>query len=344
MEDAEQSPFDELLEGNESHHWNSKGDSFCTEQTALESFDPTKLCDSFADSFDVDYFNNSSTSNFFDSSIPLQQISRSELCHYLSFVDHSSTTSNEYPGQESIPLETGHSTDGSALLSENKENKHALSTDATEYMSSKSSPLRSEFKQECSEHHSQEILKTENEHHSTEAHFCDRVVAASDDTLNEQSVDLKFYELAASDGVSDKISDRSFTSWEKQCRNIAKPPKTANICLNDLKRVFHLERPQAEKALNLKRTTFSNLSRHFGIAKWPYRTLRDVQKRRTANEHILQDGKISKEKRRKLLEQQENLQEVVNLIYTDPTESRDSNTLAVLLKIVEARKRGDKFC
>lgn len=124
----------------------------------------------------------------------------------------------------------------------------------------------------------------------------------------------------------------------------SKPPTTAKIRLDDLKKVFHLERPKAEKYLNLKRTTFSNLSRHFGISKWPYRTLRDVQKRRQANESLLCKGSISKEKRRKLLQQQCNLSEVVNLIYDDPTESRDSNTLAVLLKMVDSRRNGSKFC
>lgn len=127
-------------------------------------------------------------------------------------------------------------------------------------------------------------------------------------------------------------------------KNVAKPPTTAGIHLEDLKKVFHLERPKAEKELQLKRTTFSNLSRHFGISKWPYRTLRDVQKRFSANESLLACGSISKEKRRKLLEQQKLLNGVVELIYADPRESRDSNTLAVLLRIVAARENRTKFC
>lgn len=161
-------------------------------------------------------------------------------------------------------------------------------------------------------------------------------------------------DLSPSDGLemememydpSDRVDQSGLLSAaDDSHKEFAKPPTTANIRLEDLKLVFHLERPQAEKKLSLKRTTFSNLSRHFGISKWPYRTLRDVQKRCAANDETLRCGKISKEKRRKLLEQQASLQDVVDLIYSDPTESRDSNTLAVLLKIVEARKKGSRFC
>lgn len=140
-----------------------------------------------------------------------------------------------------------------------------------------------------------------------------------------------------SDGFSEGCPD------DNHSRGCSKPPTTAGITLDDLKAVFDLERPKAEKRLNLKRTTFSNLSRHFGISKWPYRTIRDVRNRQKANESILLEGNISKDKRRKLLDQQRNLDAVIQLIYTDPTESRDSNTLAVLLKIVESRRKGSRF-
>lgn len=123
-------------------------------------------------------------------------------------------------------------------------------------------------------------------------------------------------------------------------RDVQKPPTTRNISLQDLKAVFHLERPQAEKVLRLKRTTFSNLSRHYGISKWPFRTIRDAYNRMNANNTLLRGGSISKDRRRKITEQQRLLHGVVRLIYSEPRESRDSNTLAVLLKIVEARERG----
>lgn len=148
------------------------------------------------------------------------------------------------------------------------------------------------------------------------------------------------------DVESSHITDRSDCQGNDadDCqKDFTKPPTTAGITLDDLKEVFDLERPKAEKHLNLKRTTFSNLSRHFGISKWPYRTIRDVRNRQKANDQVLRRGNISKEKRRKLLEQQRNLEDVIQLIYADPTESRDSNTLAVLLKIVESRRKGSRF-
>lgn len=121
-------------------------------------------------------------------------------------------------------------------------------------------------------------------------------------------------------------------------KEVQKPPTTAGIGLEDLKAVFHLERPKAEKKLRLKRTTFSNLSRHYGISKWPFRTIRDAMNRMQANDKLLKNSSLSKEKRRKVLEQQRLLSGVINLIYTDPRESKDSNTLAVLLRIVAARE------
>lgn len=171
--------------------------------------------------------------------------------------------------------------------------------------------------------------------------------------LDSASADATQDTMAADDGMllldspcfgeTSHMSDRSSLSRSRR-KGFAKPPTTARIRLEDLKKVFHLERPKAEKFLSLKRTTFSNLSRHFGISKWPYRTIRDVEKRREANNVMLHNGGISKEKRRKLIEQQRNLVGVVKLIYEDPTESRDSNTLAVLLKMVDSRRNGSKFC
>jgi len=119
-------------------------------------------------------------------------------------------------------------------------------------------------------------------------------------------------------------------------KKVQKPPTTAGITLDNLKAVFGLERPEAEKRLGLKRTTFSNLSRYYGISKWPFRTIRDASNRKTANERSLQDPNLSKEKRKKLLKQQNDLQGVINLMYSDPSQSKDSNTLAVLMNIVSS--------
>lgn len=126
-------------------------------------------------------------------------------------------------------------------------------------------------------------------------------------------------------------------------KEVQKPPTTAGIGLEDLKAVFHLERPKAEKKLCLKRTTFSNLSRHYGISKWPFRTIRDAMNRMQANSRMLKNRNISEERQRKLCEQQRLLAGVINLIYSHPHESRDSNTLAVLLRIVAARESPSKF-
>lgn len=125
---------------------------------------------------------------------------------------------------------------------------------------------------------------------------------------------------------------------EPRKRKVQKPPTTAGITLDNLKAVFGLERPEAEKRLGLKRTTFSNLSRFYGISKWPFRTIRDATNRRKANERLLQDPHLSTEKRRKLQRQQAHLQGVINLMYSDPSQSKDSNTLAVLMNIVSSRE------
>ncbi len=125
---------------------------------------------------------------------------------------------------------------------------------------------------------------------------------------------------------------------EPRKRKVQKPPTTAGITLDNLKAVFGLERPEAEKRLGLKRTTFSNLSRFYGISKWPFRTIRDATNRKKANERLLRDPHLSNEKRKKLLRQQAHLQGVINLMYSDPSQSKDSNTLAVLMNIVSSRE------
>jgi RWP-RK domain len=120
-----------------------------------------------------------------------------------------------------------------------------------------------------------------------------------------------------------------------------KPPTTTGISLQHLKDVFHLHRPEAERQLNLKRTTFSNLSRHFGISKWPFRTLRDADKRLKHNAAILRKASTGREKRRKLETQQRRLRAVKELMYAEPHQSKDSNTLSVLLTMVADRERRD---
>lgn len=124
----------------------------------------------------------------------------------------------------------------------------------------------------------------------------------------------------------------------RQSKVFQKPPTTLNISLENLKEVFHLHRPEAERHLNLKRTTFSNLSRYYGISKWPFRTLRDADKRITHNRELLQRPSTSREKRRKLEIQQRRLRAVKDLMYSEPHQSKDSNTLSVLLSLVAARE------
>lgn len=118
-----------------------------------------------------------------------------------------------------------------------------------------------------------------------------------------------------------------------------KPPTTAGISLGHLKDVFKFHRPEAERHLQLKRTTFSNLSRYYGISKWPFRTLRDADKRIEHNAEILSRPSTGREKRRKLEVQQRHLCAVKDLMYAEPHQSKDSNTIAVLLQIVAAREK-----
>lgn len=120
-----------------------------------------------------------------------------------------------------------------------------------------------------------------------------------------------------------------------------KPPTTVGISLEHLKDVFHLHRPEAERQLNLKRTTFSNLSRHFGISKWPFRTLRDADKRLRHNDVLVRKPSTSRDKRRKLEVQQRRLRAVKSLMYAEPHQSKDSNTLSVLLTLVAERERSE---
>lgn len=143
---------------------------------------------------------------------------------------------------------------------------------------------------------------------------------------------------------SSNVPGRPDNSNCRTRKEVQKPPTTAGIGLEDLKAVFHLERPKAEKQLRLKRTTFSNLSRHYGISKWPFRTIRDAMNRMKANQKLLTHRNVSKERQRKLVEQQRLLTGVIKLIYSDPKESRDSNTLAVLLRIVASRESRSRLC
>lgn len=144
-------------------------------------------------------------------------------------------------------------------------------------------------------------------------------------------------------GIGNHLSNKqrhkySFFPTQKE---VQKPPTTAGIDLEHLKAVFHFERPKAEKELQLKRTTFSNLSRHYGISKWPFRTIRDARNRMEANDVLLRNRSLSKSRHRKLLEQQKQLKDVIKLIYSDPRQSRDTNTLAVLLSKVAQRNPHD---
>lgn len=131
--------------------------------------------------------------------------------------------------------------------------------------------------------------------------------------------------------------DKSNTQMP-QSRGPQKPPTTAGIGLHHLKEVFHLHRPEAERHLRLKRTTFSNLSRYYGISKWPFRTLRDADKRIEHNAEMLRRPSTGRAKRRKLEVQQRYLRAVKELMYEEPHQSKDSNTLAVLLKMVAERE------
>lgn len=121
-----------------------------------------------------------------------------------------------------------------------------------------------------------------------------------------------------------------------------KPPTTAGISLEHLKNVFKFHRPEAERHLQLKRTTFSNLSRYYGISKWPFRTLRDADKRIEHNAELLSRPSTGREKRRKLEVQQRHLHAVKALMYAEPHQSKDSNTIAVLLQIVAARENNGR--
>jgi hypothetical protein len=138
-------------------------------------------------------------------------------------------------------------------------------------------------------------------------------------------------------------SSRHDSSGKERTRYTQKPPTTAGITLEDLKAVFHLHRPEAEKRLNLKRTTFSNLSRHYGISKWPFRTLRDADNRIFHNENLLVTGSLSRDRKSKIQTQQRRLRAVKALMYEEPCLSKDSNTLSTLLKLVESRELKSEF-
>jgi RWP-RK domain len=138
-------------------------------------------------------------------------------------------------------------------------------------------------------------------------------------------------------------SSRHDSSGKERTRYTQKPPTTAGITLEDLKAVFHLHRPEAERRLNLKRTTFSNLSRHYGISKWPFRTLRDADNRILHNEKLIVTGSLSRDRKSKIQTQQRRLRAVKALMYEEPCLSKDSNTLSTLLKLVESREQKSEF-
>lgn len=328
------SALDDLFQHTENEYWTLKSDSFCTDDTALESFDPTTAYDSFHDTFQLEHLQDTNGSNVFGSlkdEPPMRSVSPSELDQLFS-QEKQTFLPNE--GQKSYRSASPPCSSETALQRDlTKQTPHNQPHGPT----SSQTPLTSFIPR------TRLIIDNSRAQPWKSEPYGETIESPNETMINHFSQSVNSGHASDSEKASDRNSDRSFISWDKQQREFAKPPKTANICLEDLKRVFHLERPQAEKALNLKRTTFSNLSRHFGISKWPYRTIRDVQNRREANAKVLNDGDISNDKRRKLLEQQDNLKEVIDLIYKDPTESRDSHTLSVLLKIVEARKRGDRF-
>lgn len=136
-------------------------------------------------------------------------------------------------------------------------------------------------------------------------------------------------------GIRSAGVERHRRSGYPSRKKVPKPPSAKDKNLDDLRGVFHMARPKAEKKLDLKRTTFSCLNRHYGISKWPFRTIRDAVNRMEANEVLLRNRSLSKSRRRKLQEQQRLLLGVIRLIYSDPQQSRDANTLAVLLNTVD---------
>lgn len=118
---------------------------------------------------------------------------------------------------------------------------------------------------------------------------------------------------------------------------VKKPPMTKGIEINMLKSLFGMKRTCAQKHLNLKRTTFSNLCRYYGIPKWPYRTLRDANTRMQANDKLLLTS-LSPARASKLCHEQVLLKKVISLIYNNPRASRNSNTLAALKSMTEGQE------
>lgn len=330
------SALDDFFHPAANEPWILKGDSICTDDTALESFDPTTAYDAFNEAFHLERLQDKSLSRFdsLEDNAPLHSVTPTQLQDFLCQEEESYTFEAAHHPHQPAAASTDHK---SVLKMEPSEEQHFWYKPADFTTSSSQDASSVAKKNRVLQDYQKPAWK--NEEYVA-------IISSPDDTfVNRFSNPVNScQESDDSEQVSDRNSGRSCISWDKQQKEFAKPPKTANICLNDLKKVFHLERPQAEKALNLKRTTFSNLSRHFGISKWPYRTIRDVENRQSANTKTLREGGISNDKRRKLLEQQENLKKVIDLIYSDPTISKDSNTLAVLLKMVEPRKKGERFC
>lgn len=160
----------------------------------------------------------------------------------------------------------------------------------------------------------------------------DESVDRNEDILNNSSSSFSLWDSPSGSSV------RGGNTRRQRPKVHQKPPTTLGISLENLKEVFHLHRPEAERHLNLKRTTFSNLSRYYGISKWPFRTLRDADKRIAHNRELLQRPSTGREKRRKLEIQQRRLRAVKQLMYTEPHQSKDSNTLSVLLNLVAERE------
>lgn len=303
------SSFDDFLTNTDNNPWNFRADLFHVDQT-LDSFDPTAI--------------DQSLQNFNPYPPPHSTSSTND-----DALNHSSSPS---PSPSPIPSPCQSSSPSPPPCNEQSQTY------------SNANP-----KEHSQQYSSLATVVSQNGHCQINPSFANPTSSPTTTALSHAEPTRTVHTVHNQDDLLEnseltyRSDDHSSVRHDPCFKGINKPPTTAKITLEDLKQVFDLERPKAEKRLNLKRTTFSNLSRHFGISKWPYRTIRDVRNRQQANEVILREGNISKEKRRKLLEQQRNLEDVINLIYTDPTESRDSNTLAVLLKIVESKRKGARF-
>lgn len=328
-------PLDELLSASERMLWIT--DAMPSDSTKLDCFDPTDVSDSVSQSLDHLTYLSPSTANVLaansrdqESEIPPLSLGPSTTLHSLCL---DPPTESFSPCDETIPP------DSSKLFAEFND-RLEQSTSGSDGHVCDGFPQQPDYdirRVSCGDIStlSTDVSERLKDGARISPFKCEPSSTPPDPTEHPNTDSPNGAGISCSE-----LSEGSSMNCDTVCKGVAKPPTTANITIQDLKRVFHYERPRAEKELGLKRTTFSNLSRHFGISKWPYRTLRDVHKRFTANEVLLKGVEISKEKRRKLIDQQDNLQAVTKLIYDDPSKSRDTNTLAVLLRIVANRKRG----